>query len=109
VKDRHLMLTYVPFTSPPTSPVAVDGVSPAAPADADATATTAAAADAAAPPPITPLIYCGVERSSTEDRDGYVSLLYNVLVSSAYFERTTVAAEDINITDPTSINKVSFI
>jgi hypothetical protein len=60
-------------------------------------------------PPITPLIYCGVERSSTEDRDGDVSLLYNVLVSSAYFERSNLKSENIHIAHPSSINKVSFL
>lgn len=52
-----------------------------------------------------PLVYVG-PASSTVDKEGHVSLLYSVLVSSAYFERKTVQAQEVQITHPTSINKV---
>ena len=85
-----MMLTYVPY----------DAAAAAAEGEGTTTATTA---DVTA----TPLVYAAVSASCTEDREGYVSLLYNVLVSSAYFERATVLEEEVHITHPTAVNKVS--
>ena len=91
IKDEHAMLTFVPFTPEPNSPT-MGSASPTSHIEASET--------------VTPLIYLGVEPSTTEDKEGYVSLLYNVLVSSKYFERTTVLDEKVHITHPTSVNKV---
>ena len=88
VKDEHMMLTYVPYDA-------------AVAAEGEVTAATTADVTA------TPLVYAAVSASCTEDREGYVSLLYNVLVSSAYFERATVLEEEVHITHPTAVNKVS--
>ena len=87
MKDEHMMLTYVPYDA---AAAAAEGEGTAA---VDVTAT--------------PLVYAAVSASCTEDREGYVSLLYNVLVSSAYFERATVLEEEVHITHPTAVNKVS--
>ena len=52
-----------------------------------------------------PTIYIGPP-SSTEDKEGYVSLLYNVMVSSSYFKSDVVREQSVHITHPTSVNKV---
>lgn len=114
--DEHMMLTYVPYypkevsaelagTSPSVgSPL---DTSPASPVSNSPNGVTTPAA--AGPPTIgermTPIMYIGAQ-STTEDKEGYVSLLYNVLVTSDYYSRTTVQGQDVNITHPTSVNKV---
>ena len=55
---------------------------------------------------VSPLIYVS-EPSSTYDKEGYVSQLYDVLISSSYFEKATVMGGDrLYITHPSSVNKV---
>jgi hypothetical protein len=109
IKDPHMMLTYVPYTSPA---LVMNPLSAESKADSGQSGINSGGvppeSSAAAPAvtSVTPLIYVGVDKSSTQDKEGYVSLLYNVLVSSAYFERGTVAEADMHIAHPTSVNKV---
>lgn len=108
--DEFMMLTYTPFIpkTTPASPASVadNGGSPGETAHTAANALNDTVSLPTVGERMTPIVYCGAP-SSTEDKEGYVSLLYNVLVSSAYFERSTVQGQDVQITHPTSVNKVN--
>lgn len=97
--DETLILTYTPYSPKETNTGSTSPVSVAP----DGTVTLPSVGER-----MTPIIYIGA-KSSTEDKDGYASLLYNVLVSSSYFERRTVRNQELHITHPTSVNKVIFI
>ena len=118
--DEHKLLTFVPYmpkAAPSSaSPVSVtnDTSSPTEPSS-NTTGNTlhvngngTSAGLPTTGEPMTPILYFGAP-STTEDKEGYVSLLYNVLVSSAYFERATVRGEEVHITHPTSVNKVRYV
>lgn len=126
VKDPHLMLTYLPYdatliakahqtqaASSGSSPSTAPNTHDSAAAHSSSTAPNGAASPNSPViqpvPLVTPLVYVAVDRSCTQDKEGYVSLLYNVLVSSAYFERTTVAETDMHVAHPCSVNKVSSV
>ena len=112
IVDEAAILTFVPFdekTDTTASPTNRDGIAAGfnntsgnfgelsplmAPSSCSAPIVT-----------LQPTIYIGPP-SSTEDKEGYVSLLYNVMVSSAYFKSDVVREQSVHITHPTSVNKV---
>jgi len=62
--------------------------------------------DAEKPVPVEPLIYIDPTPNCTTDRYGYEYPLYNVVVSSIYFNAEQIATRDVKISDPTSVNKI---
>lgn len=108
--DEPSILTFVPFdetTDSTASPTNNNGIAAKYGDFSDLSPLTDPSTSTAPIVTLKPLIYIGPP-SSTEDKEGYVSLLYNVMVSSSYFKSDVVRAQDVQITHPTSVNKVSL-
>eukprot|EP01032_Pedospumella_encystans_P015949 gene15949-18216_t len=112
IVDEASILTFVPFdentdttASPTNSNGIVAGFNNTTGDFGELSPLTDPSATTASIVTLQPTIYIGPP-SSTEDKEGYVSLLYNVMVSSSYFKSDVVREQSVHITHPTSVNKI---